>query len=103
MANLIKVIAIVDINHHEPERLHLFKVVGKLETRLEIRIQVIHDDLSAAHLKPIVVSPLLQDALRVRFAERVHIFKFASGYEQVNLHLHAASCRYHIYLSIYLK
>ena len=83
---------IVDIDHLKLELLLALKVVSHRETGLEVRVQVVHDDLSLSNLLPVVALQLIQDAPRVRLAEVVKVLELASRDEEIDALVQARVC-----------
>lgn len=80
----VKVVASVDIDHSEIDRLPLLEEVFRFNVSLEVGVKVVLDDFSPADFDTGAVLVLVEHALRVRLAERVHVFKVAALDDQVH-------------------
>ena len=78
LSDYIKVLAIVHVDHHEFEILHLLEIVGQRDAGIEVRIQVVIYNFCLGDLNPTVVFLFVKTALGVRLAERIQVFKFAA-------------------------
>lgn len=72
-SNEVEVAAIIHVNHRELEVLNLFKEVVDNDVGREVWVEVVVDDFSLGNLDPNSILLLMDDALRVRLAERVHV------------------------------
>ena len=87
----IVVTAAIAIDKHKLETLNFLEEVAKSESSFEIRVQGVIDLLSLAELHPLVIPFLIEDALWIRLAESVQIFKLSARDVQIYLHLQLTS------------